>query len=181
MLSNSTRRAIFLDRDGVINESIVIDGKPYPPENLSRMVILPGVTDALNELSKAGFLLIVITNQPDVARGTTSQETVEEIHNHLAKCLPIDEFYSCFHTDEDYCDCRKPRPGAILSAASKYNIDLEQSYMIGDRWRDIEAGENAGCKTIFINYGYKEKQPTSMTFSVPTLKDATQIILGEMK
>ena len=154
------RRAVFLDRDGVINHSVVIDGKPYPPENVAAMKILPGVPQALKALSKAGFLLIVITNQPDVAKGMTSRETVEEIHNYMAACLPIDEFRTCFHQDSDGCDCRKPSPGALLAAAKSHHIDLEKSYMVGDRWRDVEAGQQAGCKTIFIDYRYKEKQPS---------------------
>lgn len=174
------QKAIFLDRDGVINQSIVRNGKPYPPENLAAMTILPGVKDALEQLSKAGFLLIVITNQPDVAKGITRQETVEEINFYLSQQLPLDEIRSCYHEDKDGCDCRKPLPGALLAAAKAHNIDLKNSYMVGDRWRDIEAGQHAGCKTIFIDYGYQEKQPQSMNHRVQTLKEAATIIIGEM-
>lgn len=173
-------RAIFLDRDGVINRAIVREGKPYPPANQSEVEILPGVQDALMALQNAGFLLIVITNQPDVARGHTSRETVEDINRCLAACLPIDEFYTCFHDHDADCDCRKPRPGALQAAAQKYEIDLSNSYMIGDRWRDTEAGQRAGCKTIFIDYGYQEKQPESVDFRVKSLKDAAEIILGRL-
>ncbi len=175
------QRAVFLDRDGVINESVVIQGKPYPPANLSVLKLIPGVKEGLEALAQAGYLLIVITNQPDVARGTTAKETVEDIHAHLAKHLPITEFRACYHLDEHACTCRKPQPGALLSAAKAYNIDLTNSYMIGDRWRDIEAGERAGCQTFFIDYGYQEKQPTSMDFSVPSVLDAAMIILGRDK
>ncbi|MDP3706328.1 MAG: HAD family hydrolase [Legionellaceae bacterium] len=181
MLSNHTRLAVFLDRDGVINRSVVINGKPYAPANLAAMEILPGVPDALAALSGAGFLLIVITNQPDVARKTTSKAAVEDINTYLSNNLPIDEFRTCFHIDDDQCDCRKPSPGSLLAAATEHHIDLTHSYMIGDRWRDIEAGQRAGCKTIFIDYGYDEKQPTSMDFSVQTLMEAAQIILREKK
>ena len=173
------RQAVFLDRDGVINNSVVIDGKPYPPINLSAMEILPGVPQALDALSKAGFLLIVITNQPDVAKGITSRETVEEIHRYMADCLPIHEFHTCFHQDSDGCDCRKPSPGALLTAAKNHHINLKKSFMIGDRWRDIEAGQGAGCKTIFIDYGYQEKRPTSMHYRVHSLKEAAEIILRQ--
>ncbi|SHI27675.1 D-glycero-alpha-D-manno-heptose-1,7-bisphosphate 7-phosphatase [Pollutimonas bauzanensis] len=173
------RRAIFLDRDGVINRAIVRDGKPYPPANLTQMEILPGVPSALTALHNAGFMLIVVTNQPDVARGTTSREVVEEINQYLAQCLPIDEFRTCFHDTGDDCDCRKPRPGALFAAAQLHDIDLKTSYMIGDRWRDTEAGQRAGCKTIFIDYGYDEKQPESVDFCVRSLTDAAQVILGE--
>lgn len=178
--SKLARRAVFLDRDGVINRSEVVEGKPYPPANLAALDILPGVPDALKALSDAGFLLIVITNQPDVARGTTPRETVEEINDYLASCLPIDEFRTCFHEDKDRCDCRKPSPGALLAAARTHHIDLEKSYMVGDRWRDIDAGSQAGCQTFFIDYGYREQQPTSMNFRVQTLMEAAQIILGEI-
>ena len=174
------RRAVFLDRDGVINRAVMRDGKPYPPTNLSEMEILPGVQGAMALLHEAGFLLIVVTNQPDVARGTTSKAVVEEINHNLASRLPIDEFRTCYHDNGDGCDCRKPLPGALLAAAKQHNIDLSNSYMIGDRWRDTEAGQQAGCQTIFIDYGYFEKQPESVNHRVHSLTEATQIILGEI-
>lgn len=173
------RRAVFLDRDGVINKAIVRDGKPYPPANLSEMVVLTGVKAALEDLRRAGYLLVVVTNQPDVARGTTSKESVEEINSVLAAMLPIDEFRTCYHDSADHCDCRKPQPGALLSAARLYGIDLAQSYMVGDRWRDVEAGQRAGCKTCLIDYGYAEKQPEHVDFRVSSLSEAARLILGE--
>ena len=173
------RRAVFLDRDGVINQAIVINGKPHPPANLQALEILPGVASALQSLSAAGFLLIVITNQPDVARGITPKAQVETINQYLATTLPIDEFRTCFHDDNDNCLCRKPMPGGLLAAAKTHHIDLNNSFMIGDRWRDIEAGERAGCRTIFINYDYDEKQPLSMNYTVKTLTEAAQIILKQ--
>ena len=172
------RRAVFLDRDGVINRAIVRDGKPYPPANLAAVEILPGVPDALSALHNANFLLIVVTNQPDVARGTTPQVVVEEINNYLASCLPIDAFRTCYHDSGDGCNCRKPLPGLLLAAATQHGIDLGQSYMVGDRWRDAEAGQRAGCKTFFIDYGYAEKQPESINFRVRSLSEAASIILG---
>ena len=175
------RRAVFLDRDGVINRAVVRDGKPYPPANLAELEIMPGVAEALVALHEAGFLLIVVTNQPDVARGTTPMAVVEKINNHLVSCLPIDEFRTCYHDSGDGCDCRKPLPGAIITAAGKHGINLGESYMVGDRWRDIEAGQRAGCKTVFIDYGYQEKQPESVDYRVKSLKEASKIILGGMK
>ncbi|MEI7997941.1 MAG: HAD family hydrolase [Candidatus Omnitrophota bacterium] len=174
-------RAVFLDRDGVINRAHVREGKPYPPAGLVEVEILPGVPQALMALRQAGFLLIVVTNQPDVARGKTSREVVEEINKDLSGRLAIDEFLSCFHDNGDNCDCRKPRPGALLAAAKAHNIDLSKSYMVGDRWRDTEAGKRAGCKTIFIDYGYAEKQPESFDHRVGSLLEASQIILGDKK
>ena len=174
------RRAVFLDRDGVINRALVRDGKPYPPANLAEMEILPGVLEALVALHDAGFMLIVVTNQPDVARGTIPMGVVEEINNHLAMRLPIDEFRTCYHDSGDGCDCRKPLPGALLAAAMQHEIDLSKSSMVGDRWRDTEAGQGAGCKTFFIDYGYAEKQPESFDYRVRSLGEAARIILGEM-
>lgn len=171
--------AVFLDRDGVINKAVVRDGKPYPPANVSELEILPGVEDALVKLSQAGYLLIVVTNQPDVARGTTTKETVEEINDFLASRLPLDDFRTCYHDGVDRCGCRKPQPGALLSAARMHGVELEKSFMVGDRWRDVEAGQRAGCRTCFIDYGYAEKQPEKVDFRVGSLLEAAQIILGE--
>lgn len=174
------RRAVFLDRDGVINRAVVRDGKPYPPASLAEVEILPGVSDALEALHEAGFMLIVVTNQPDVARGATPMAVVEAINNHLMSCLPIDELRACYHDNNDGCGCRKPLPGAIMAAAIKHEIDLGKSYMVGDRWRDIEAGQRAGCKTLFVDYSYAEKQPESVNYRVGSLKEAAGIILGEI-
>lgn len=149
-------RAVFLDRDGVLNKAIIRDGKPYPPASLNEVVILPGVKFALPILKREGFFLIGITNQPDVARGKQNREVVESINNYLLNQLPVLEIFVCYHDNNDNCDCRKPKPGLILQAAKKYKIDLTQSYMVGDRWKDIGAGKRAGCKTIFIDYQYDE-------------------------
>jgi D-glycero-D-manno-heptose 1,7-bisphosphate phosphatase len=171
------RRAVFIDRDGVINRTVVRKGKPYPPANLSEVEILPGVLDALTKLHDAGFMLIVVTNQPDVARGITPRAVVEEINAHLAECLPIDEFRTCYHDNGDGCDCRKPLPGALMAAARQHGIDLVNSYMIGDRWRDTEAGRHAGCKTVFIDYDYDEQKTAMVDYRVTSLFEAAQIIL----
>lgn len=171
------RRAVFLDRDGVINRALVRDGKPYPPSSLAELETLPGVGEALQSLHEAGFVLIVVTNQPDVARGTTPRATVDAINNALAARLPITEFRTCFHDSQDGCDCRKPRPGALLAAARDHGIDLAASFMVGDRWRDTEAGASAGCKTFFVDYAYDEQQPAAFDFRVGSLAEAARIIL----
>jgi D-glycero-D-manno-heptose 1,7-bisphosphate phosphatase len=171
------RRAVFLDRDGVLNRALVRDGKPYPPRSAAELEILPGVGQALTALRKAGFLLLVVTNQPDVARGTTTREAVETINAALSAELPIDEFRTCFHDSGDECDCRKPKPGALLFAAADHGIDLYESFMVGDRWRDTEAGQRAGCRTIFIDYGYQEKQPEAVDYRASSLLEASRIIL----
>ena len=173
------RRAVFLDRDGVINRAIVRDGKPYPPASLEELEILPGVQEALQKLHDANYLLVVVTNQPDVARGTSKREDVELINAFLAAQLPIDDFKTCYHDSGDQCNCRKPLPGALIEAAQEHNIDLSKSFMVGDRWRDVEAGASAGCKTFFINYRYVEQKPDAPDFIVSSLLEAKKIILGE--
>ncbi len=155
-------RAVFLDRDGVLNRPLIRDGKPYPPRALEEVEILPGVAEALENLKRAGFLTIVVTNQPDVARGTVRRETVEEIDARLASQLPLDQIMVCYHDDRDACQCRKPAPGLILTAARQHDIDLSKSYLVGDRWRDVEAGQHAGCKTILLDYGYAERGPAAL-------------------
>ncbi len=173
------RRAVFLDRDGVINRAIVREGKPYPPASLAELEILPGVHEALQNLQDANYLLVVVSNQPDVARGTVKREDVELMNAFLSSQLPIDDFKICYHDSEDKCSCRKPLPGALLEAAQEYDIDLSKSFMVGDRWRDVKAGVSAGCKTFFINYGYAEQKPENSDFIVPSLLVAKEIILGE--
>ena len=173
------RRAVFLDRDGVINRAIVRDGKPYPPASLVELEILPGVHEALQKLHDANYLLVVVTNQPDVARGISKREDVELMNAFLSSQLPIDEFKTCYHDSGDKCSCRKPLPGALLETAQEHNIDLSKSFMVGDRWRDIKAGASAGCKTFFIDYRYAEEQPDAPDFIVTSLLEAKKIILGE--
>jgi len=173
-----TRKAVFLDRDGVINQAIIKNGKPYPPSSLSELKIIAGVQEALQDLRAAGFLLILVTNQPDVARGTTDKATVENINNVLTSQLPLDDVFVCYHDNKDQCACRKPLPGLILQAAAKYDINLAASFMIGDRWRDVEAGKSAGCKTIWVNAGYDEPKPKSTPdFESSSLKKAVTLIL----
>ena len=150
------QRAVFLDRDGVLNRALVCDSKPFPPACLADVEILPGVITSLQKLADSGYVLIGITNQPDVARGSQSREVVESINEFIQSRLPVREIFVCYHDNVDKCDCRKPRPGLILQAAQKYGLDLSLSWMVGDRWKDIAAGQAAGSKTIFIDYQYTE-------------------------
>jgi len=168
-----------LDRDGVINKAVVRNGRPYPPASIKELEILPGVYEALQKLHDANYLLVVVTNQPDVARGAAKKEDIELINAFLRAELPIDDFKTCYHDSIDECSCRKPLPGALLEAAQEHNIDLSKSFMVGDRWRDIEAGASAGCKTFFINYRYSEQKPDAPNFIVASLLEAKEIILGE--
>jgi len=169
-------RAVFLDRDGVLNEAVLRDGKPHPPANAEAMTIVEGAAEALSRLRERGFRLIVITNQPDVARGTQRREVVEAMNEKLRAALPVDEIVVCWH-DGDDCDCRKPKPGALLDAARRHGLDLSQSFMVGDRWRDIEAGQRAGVTCLFIDRGYRERQPEGAFVRVDSILGAAEEIL----
>ncbi len=170
-------RAVFLDRDGVLNRAILREGKPHPPSSASDLEILPGVREALCRLRDAGFPLIVVTNQPDVARGSQSREVVEAINAEIMAKLPLDEVRVCYHDNSDRCQCRKPLPGLLLDAARAWRLDLASSYIVGDRWRDMEAGEGAGSITIFIDHNYQEPQPRRFHAKVTSLAEAADWIL----
>jgi len=172
------RRAVFLDRDGVLNQSVVRDGRPYPPESVAEMRILPGVPESLAALREAGFLIVVATNQPDVATGKQSAAVVEAMHARLRAELPLDDIKACYHGDADGCECRKPKPGMLLQAARELDIDLSRSFMVGDRWRDVAAGQAAGCESFFIDYGYREKRPAPPYIAVKSLAEAGERILA---
>lgn len=147
---------VFLDRDGVINQAVIRNGKPHPPASVDELEIIPAAAHSLRALADAGYLLVGVTNQPDVARGAQTRETVGAIHARLLRELPLREIFTCYHDDNDGCECRKPKPGLIYQAAEKYGSDLSASWMVGDRWRDVLAGQAAGLKTVFIDYKYDE-------------------------
>ena len=170
-------KAVFLDRDGVINRALIVDGVPTPPRSIKEVEILSGAREAISLLKQANFRVVVVTNQPDVARGASTQKTVESINSYLKRELQIQHFYTCFHDDPAECGCRKPKPGLILAAAQDLEIDLHQSVMIGDRWRDIAAGQAVGCRCFFIEYGYAEKSPDLPYKKVSSLIEATKLIL----
>jgi D-sedoheptulose 7-phosphate isomerase len=174
------RPAVFLDRDGVLNEVLVRNGKPYPPTTPAELRIAPDASEALNRLKERGFLLLVVTNQPDVARGKQTRENVEAMNRRLRDTLPLDDVFTCFHDDSDACDCRKPRPGLVTLAAKQYDVDLARSYLAGDRWRDIDAGAGAGCRTVLIDHGYSERTPASAPNArVRSLTEAVEWILQD--
>jgi D-glycero-D-manno-heptose 1,7-bisphosphate phosphatase len=172
------RPAVFLDRDGVINRAFVRNGAPYPPDSLAALEILPGVPEALNALRSRGYSLVVVTNQPDVARGTLSRGVVDGIHARLQGEFHFDAILTCFHDGADDCDCRKPKPGLLLRAARDFGIDLASSFMVGDRWRDVEAGQRAGSRTVFVDCGYAERRPASYDYRVGSLLEAANIIVS---
>jgi D-glycero-D-manno-heptose 1,7-bisphosphate phosphatase len=177
---SALRPAVFLDRDGVLNRTTVRGGTPYPPALVAEVEILPGVEEALRRLRERGLPLIVVTNQPDVARGTQTQQAVEEINQYLARRLGVTAVYTCCHDDADDCACRKPRPGMLTRAASEHGIDLRRSFMVGDRWGDIAAGTAAGCTTLLIDMPYSQCHRCSPDFKVADLSEAAEIILRRL-
>ncbi len=167
------RRAVFLDRDGVLNRAFVRDGVPHPPRGLDELEVLPGVAEATARLSADGWLLVVVTNQPDIARGETTRAVVDALHAQLRARLPLHDVRVCPHDDADACGCRKPAPGLLLAAARDHGIDLGGSVMVGDRWRDIEAGRRAGTRTVYVTSGdYAERDAVAYDLSVPSLLQA---------
>ena len=175
-------RIVFLDRDGVINRALERDAKPYPPRSLEEFEILPEVPAACAKLKAAGFQLVVATNQPDVGRGTLAQSIVENIHAHMMDQLPIDRVEVCYHPGKGQsdCQCRKPKPGMLVRAAQALNADLSRCWMVGDRWRDVDCGYAAGCKTIFIDRGYAEELKQKPDFTAKNLLEAAEIILSRL-
>ena len=169
-------KAIFLDSDGVLNKAIINkEGEPVAPTTLAELEIPDEVKPSLDKLKKAGYLLICVTNKPDIERGLMTQAQVDAIYHKMRDALPLDDVCICYHENSA---CYKPKPGLLLDAAKKYDIDLALSYMIGDRWRDIGAGQNARCKTVWIDRGYAEKNPSPPAdYTAHSLTEATQWIL----
>jgi D-glycero-D-manno-heptose 1,7-bisphosphate phosphatase len=175
MTGRPGRPAVFLDRDGVLNEAYVRDGVPVPPRDVSEFRLLPGVEDACTALKKSGFALVVITNQPDIARGKQTHAEVDRIHDRLRSLLPVDEICVCPHDDADDCSCRKPRPGMLLDAAVRLGLDLARSASVGDRWRDVEAANRAGVASIYVKGSHgqtSDPEPTGAHVVVADLPEA---------
>ena len=173
------QRAVFLDRDGVLNRAVVRDGKPYPPHELEEFAILPELVKCFS--SGGRYALVVVTNQPDVARGTQRRDVVEAMHRRLREALPIDDIRACYEVDGPESSCYKPKPGMLLSAAADLAIELPASFMIGDRWRDVGAGRAAGCFTIFIDRGYRESFRDTPDAVCRDLAEAAAIVLDRVR
>lgn len=172
--------ALFLDRDGTINRSDIREGRPYAPTKLEDFHFLPGVAETIARVREAGFPVIVITNQPDITTGKQSAGTLDAMHARLTEELSIDDILVCPHIDEDHCECRKPKPGLILAAAKKWDVDCSRSIMAGDRWRDVDAGRAAGCETVFIDHFYAERRPEGADVVVSSLAAAEGFIMRRL-
>ena len=176
----TVRRAVFLDRDGVLNEAVVRNGKPYPPASAAEVRLVDGAAESLAQLKDLGYFLLVVTNQPDVARGTQTMEELGAINAVLDAALPLDAFFICPHDSGDGCECRKPKPGLLLAGAEHWELSLAHSYMIGDRWRDLDAAAAAGVPGVWIDYGYNEQGPSSApAATVKSLREAVEWIVNQ--
>jgi D-glycero-D-manno-heptose 1,7-bisphosphate phosphatase len=167
-------RAVFLDRDGVINRIILKNGKSFSPRNIDEFTFCGGIADFLIESRRSGFLNIVFTNQPDIARGLMDSKTLQSIHDLVLNNLAVDDIFICPHDDADNCLCRKPKPGMLNDAAKKWKIDLNDSFVIGDQWKDVKAGKSAGCVTILLDYPYNKN--VECDYRIMNLRSAQKII-----
>lgn len=170
--------AVFLDRDGVLNRAVERDGKPYAPTTADELIVIDGAAAACERLRAAGYRLVVVTNQPEVARGTLDPGQLEVMHDRLRAETGVDEVRVCPHDDRDGCACRKPRPGMLLTATSDLGLDLTRSWMVGDRWRDVAAGQAAGVRCVFVDNGWDEQRPTGEFAEVADVAAAADHILA---
>ena len=180
-LTSAPRRAVFLDRDGVINRATVKKGKPYAPRHLSEFRLLPGVVRAVSELKAAGFMIVVVTNQPDAGHGLIARHTLDAMHAKLRNKVPVDGIMVCPHRQDEGCLCRKPKTGLIRQAIQRWGIDAAGSYMVGDRWSDIVAGHAAGLYTIFVDRGYAEALKIQPNVMARSMSQAASSILKREK
>mgnify|MGYP001191920302 FL=1 len=174
-------RAVFFDRDGVINQALARDGHPFPPANWDEFSWVDGIKDVSKILKDAGFMLFCVTNQPDVRRGIQDRSVVEALHQYILVHLPLEKIYVCYHDDRDGCACRKPRPGMILKARDQYGLNLDSCWLVGDRWKDIDAGNAVGCQTVFLNYDYDETLRSSPDHTIFHLSELTSLILKSVE
>lgn len=177
---STVRRAVFFDRDGVLND-IVLRGQQRgvgSPRDLAELSIVPEAAQAIARLRNCGFHVFVVTNQPELARGTLREDALKEINAAIAAALQIDDWRICPHDDQHQCSCRKPAPGMVLDLAAQWDIVLSSSYFIGDTWKDVATGAAAGCRTVLIRRYYSGDGPPP-DHSVETLREAVDLILSE--
>ena len=175
------RKAIFLDRDGIINHSLIENGKPIAPHSMSDFSLMDGVEHLIEKLSGLGYLIFIVTNQPDVARGKLRKSEIKKMHEFMCEKIKIDDVMVCYCEEGIDCPCYKPSPYMIIELAKKWNVDLGNSFMIGDRWRDVGAGLGAGCTTIFVDYAYDEALIFTPNHVVKSLSEACNIIEADQR
>jgi D-glycero-D-manno-heptose 1,7-bisphosphate phosphatase len=174
--SGKLQPAVFLDRDGVINRAIIHEQIPYPPRRPEELEILDGVKEAVSLLHNHGFITVVVTNQPDIARGVSTLDSVLNLHKEISSKTGLQNFYLCVHDERDECECRKPNTGLIKKAVLDLDLDVSKSFMVGDRWKDIEAGQRVGCRCFYIDNNYLERRPIQPFQRVTSLLEAAIII-----
>ena len=172
------RPAVFLDRDGIMNRLVVRDGIRVSPRVFEDFHLLPGVAEAVKTLKQAGFLAVVVTNQPDIARGFLDAAELDRMHEMLRQAVAVDAIYVCCHDDADGCDCRKPKPGLLLRAAEEWRINLNNSFVLGDSWKDIMAGRAAACTTLLVKIEGQVYSGPAPDFAASDLSEAVRIVLS---
>ena len=177
MVTRKLIPGIFLDRDGVICRTFIRNGKPFAPRSLEEFKLMPNSRRSVMQLKQAGFIVVVVTNQPDIGNGFVNNEVINEMHQKLLEKTLVNDIIVCPHRQDYGCKCRKPEPGMLFTASEKYGIDLRKSFMVGDRASDIEAGEKAGCRTVFIDRHYSEPPPPAPEAIVNSLQKAVKYIL----
>ncbi|MBF0400681.1 MAG: HAD-IIIA family hydrolase [Magnetococcales bacterium] len=173
------RRAVFLDRDGVLSVSLIRDGKGYAPRCLADFALYPEAAQAVEALKGAGFVVVVVTNQPDIGNGLTTADEVALMHRQLQDALPVDLVLTCPHKQGEGCACRKPKPGLLAEAVARLGLDPLSSFMVGDRSSDLAAGRAMGCRTIFIDRGYREPLTEVPHYRADSVWEAAQWILAQ--
>jgi D-glycero-D-manno-heptose 1,7-bisphosphate phosphatase len=173
--------AVFLDRDGTLNRAFERGGVTVPPSDVAELELLPGVGPAVDRLRQAGFVLLIATNQPDVARGSQRKEKVDAINEVVRAELGLHDVLTCYHDTPDRCPCRKPEPGLLLEGARRWNVDVAASYMVGDRWSDVAAGQAAGCRTVLIETPFSKPDRCCPDRVARTLAEAVDWILTESR
>lgn len=178
-MTNVGHAGVFLDRDGVLIRSAMRNRVPSPPNSLDEFEFLPGVREAVDRLKAAGYVLVVVTNQPDIARGTQVASVVDAMNAVIKRELGIEAVLVCPHDDVDDCECRKPKPGMLLEAMERFDIDCDRSFMVGDRWRDVAAGRAAGCRTVQVGSLDEGVRSVASTVRRADLADAVNWILSQ--
>ena len=169
------KRAAFLDRDGVLNPMRQSRGVWRAPLTLEEFAPYPWSAESVARLKAAGWPVLVVTNQPEIATGELDSGVLEAMNERLRREVGVDAIYVCPHVDADGCDCRKPKPGLLLLAAREWGVDADASFMVGDRWRDVDAGRAAGCATILV--AGPIEGPARPDFRAADLRDAVTTML----
>jgi D-glycero-D-manno-heptose 1,7-bisphosphate phosphatase len=169
-------KAFFFDRDGILNKSIIKNQKPYSPRFPNELKLNHKFLPFIKELKKKNYIIIVVTNQPDIKRGKLTKYSLKIINSIIKKYFLVDEIYVCMHDKVDKCNCRKPKPGMLKKAMKKLNIDLKKSFLVGDRNKDVEAGNSVGCTTIFIDYNYDDLKPKNYDYKFTSISKMINVI-----